>query len=126
MPESCAMTDAWPTDDDKCASHANSFERIESLDPSDSSAARERLTMEEGDGESLCFCVFVVFVVFIMITRTSLNQNESLAAHYMSKARLPPVEWSSYVRSVHCLSVLVCVQPSSKGVSCAACAIKNH
>lgn len=72
MPESCAMADAWPTDD-KCASDGNSFERIESEDPSDSSAARERFTMEEGDGESLFFCVFVVFVAFIMIMRTSLN-----------------------------------------------------
>ena len=60
MPESCAMADAWPTDD-KCASNGNSFERIESLDPSDSSAARERLTMEEGDGESLCFLRFCRF-----------------------------------------------------------------
>ena len=110
MPESCAMADARPTDD-KCTSDGNSFERIESEDPSDSSEARERFTkedrftMEEGDGESLCFCVFVVFVVFIMITRTSLNLNESLAADYMSKVRLPPVEWSSYVRSVHCVCV---------------------
>jgi hypothetical protein len=54
MPESCAMADARPTDD-KCASDGDSFERIESEDPSDSSAARERFTMEEGDGESLVF-----------------------------------------------------------------------
>ena len=61
MPESCAMADARPTDD-KCASDGNSFERVESLDPFDSSAARERFTkeerftMEEGDGgESLVF-----------------------------------------------------------------------
>jgi hypothetical protein len=53
------MADARPTDD-KCASDGNSFERVESLDPFDSSAARERFTkeerftMEEGDGgESL-------------------------------------------------------------------------
>ena len=108
MPESCAMADARPTDD-KCTSDGNSFERVESLDPFESPRERftkeERFTMEEGDGESLCFCVFVVFVVFIMITRTSLNLNESLAADYMSKARLPPVEWSSYVRSVHCVCV---------------------
>ena len=62
------MADARPTDD-KCASDGNSFERVESLDPFESSAARERFTkearftMEEGDGESLVFA-FLSFLSF--------------------------------------------------------------
>ena len=74
MPESCAMADAWPTDDDKCASNGNAFERIESLDPSDSSVARERLTMEEGDGESLCFCRFCRFCRFHHENKSELKR----------------------------------------------------